>query len=195
MIDRAMCNGQWLELFPYAKLLYLEREWSDHAPIKLVLNLREKDGGVRRMFRFEKMWVGEEGCEEAVVRGVERGWGNLLTMLSSCASELQEWKKTNIHKIRRLIGQKRKQIAMLNIGGREYGQVMRRRKLVAEVAELSRQEELYWRQRSRALWLKDGDRNTKFFHTCASERKRKNYIGKLIDDNGVERNEDEASCK
>ncbi|XP_074290614.1 uncharacterized protein LOC141617329 [Silene latifolia] len=195
MIDRAMCTGEWLEMFPYAKLFYLEREWSDHAPIKLVLNAREKIGGEKRMFRFEQMWVGEEGCEAAVERGVERGWGSLVTILSSCASELQEWKKTNIHKIKRLIGQKRKQIAKLNQGVRGHEQVARRRKLVAEVADLARQEEVYWRQRSRALWLKDGDRNTKFFHTCASERKRKNHIGSLIDDSGVERKGDEEVAR
>ena len=37
-------------------------------------------------------------------------------------------------------------------------------------------EERLWRQRSRTLYLKDGDRNTKFFHCRATQRKRKNFI-------------------
>lgn len=39
-------------------------------------------------------------------------------------------------------------------------------------------------EKSRALWLKDGDRNTKFFHGKTSQRQRTNGIKKLRDDNG-----------
>ena len=33
-------------------------------------------------------------------------------------------------------------------------------------------------------WLKDGDRNTRFFHSKASQRRRENYIKGLYDNNG-----------
>ena len=42
-------------------------------------------------------------------------------------------------------------------------------------------EELMWNQRSRALWIKCGDRNTKFFHTTANNRHRKNRIEGISD--------------
>ena len=41
-----------------------------------------------------------------------------------------------------------------------------------------------WRQRSRISWMKDGDRNTKFFHSKASQQCRRNYITKLYDSTG-----------
>ena len=41
-----------------------------------------------------------------------------------------------------------------------------------------------WQQRSRALWLKDGDQNTKYFHSRATHRKRRNSLVGLRDDTG-----------
>lgn len=42
------------------------------------------------------------------------------------------------------------------------------------------------RQRSRVDWLKEGDRNTGFFHARASARRRTNRITKLKRDNGTD---------
>ena len=46
-------------------------------------------------------------------------------------------------------------------------------------------EEIMWNQRSRALWIKWGDRNTRFFHATANQRRKKNSIVGLQDLNGV----------
>lgn len=42
-----------------------------------------------------------------------------------------------------------------------------------------------WKQRSWIQWLKHGDQNTKFFRGSATQRKRRNFIRRLRDENGV----------
>ena len=57
--------------------------------------------------------------------------------------------------------------------------------LKKEINELHTREEIMRNQRSRVLWLQHGDKNSKFFHAIASQRRRKNRIGGLMDDMGV----------
>ena len=65
------------------------------------------------------------------------------------------------------------------------------RELKKEIVELVDKENRLWFQRFKIMWAKFGDRNSKFFHSQASQRKRKNLIRKLKDSNDrvVEDNE------
>ncbi|KAH9666707.1 reverse transcriptase domain-containing protein [Citrus sinensis] len=50
--------------------------------------------------------------------------------------------------------------------------------------ELLHSHEVYWKQRSKTFWLRDGDSNSKYFHAMASSRKRKNTLIKLRNQEG-----------
>ena len=40
-------------------------------------------------------------------------------------------------------------------------------------------EEVSWRQKSREIWLKEGDINTKFFHKMANTHRRRNQLNRI----------------
>lgn len=58
--------------------------------------------------------------------------------------------------------------------------------LKKEYAEILAKEETYWRQKSRELWLKEGDQTTLFFHNLVKARRSLNEItgqgGKILED-------------
>jgi hypothetical protein len=50
--------------------------------------------------------------------------------------------------------------------------------------EWLKMDEQVWRLKSRALWLKAGDNNMKFFHNFSNHRKNTNTIWEIKDDEG-----------
>jgi len=48
--------------------------------------------------------------------------------------------------------------------------------LSKKMDELLQKQGIYWAQRFRVSWLKLGDKNTKIFHSKATQRRRKNHI-------------------
>ncbi|XP_074314656.1 uncharacterized protein LOC141649887 [Silene latifolia] len=127
-IDRAMANEAWFDQFPYARLYHLNREWSDHSPIKVVGDGRMgQDGRREKIFRFEHIWVGEEGCEDAIRRGWGNGDGDLLENIARCTRELVAWKGVSIGKILKTLVKKRERLKVLNEGDRSAGRVRERK--------------------------------------------------------------------
>lgn len=63
-------------------------------------------------------------------------------------------------------------------------QVMRQLKF--ELAVAHNEEEKFWREKSKEQWLKEGDRNTNYFHNCVKGKQIKNKVLMLVDEMGRE---------
>ncbi|XP_024011347.1 uncharacterized protein LOC112086606 [Eutrema salsugineum] len=54
-----------------------------------------------------------------------------------------------------------------------------------ELCEDYKDEELFWRHKSRDKWCVVGDPNTSFFHTSVKSSRARNVLDKLTDENGI----------
>lgn len=61
-------------------------------------------------------------------------------------------------------------------------------------ARLLVHEEAFWKQRAKMHWLKEGDMNTKFFHTSAITRGKVKKVSKLRTDDGRMATSQEDMC-
>ena len=51
--------------------------------------------------------------------------------------------------------------------------------LLQELMQREQQEETLWKQKSRKLWLREGDKNTSFFHESTIQHRQQNRINRL----------------
>lgn len=65
-LDRALASVEWVNLFPRARLHHLTNAASDHSPLLLRLDIRLSKKRMKKLFRFESMWLKEPQCEEIV---------------------------------------------------------------------------------------------------------------------------------
>lgn len=77
----------------------------------------------------------------------------------------------NVNKVLKQKQERLQQLENLNHDMVEEIQLLRK-----EINKTFIREEVMWKQRSRALWMRWGDRNTKFFHVTAMQRQRHNKI-------------------
>ncbi|RVW36927.1 hypothetical protein CK203_094920 [Vitis vinifera] len=151
-LDRFLVIDNWDNLFNGAVQGVLPRPIFDHFPILL-------EGGMKRgpfPFRFENTWLEEEGFKDQM----KTWWGSLsFTRTSNFVLDaklrediLKTWNK----EVFGLIETKK---------GEALRQVLR--------------EEISWKQKSREVWLKEGDNNTIFFHRMANAHSRINWLFKL----------------
>lgn len=57
--------------------------------------------------------------------------------------------------------------------------------LKAELNQAYLEEETYWQQKSRVLWLRSGDRNISYFHAITKAKRVRNTINSIQDDHRV----------
>ncbi|RVW74115.1 Transposon TX1 uncharacterized 149 kDa protein [Vitis vinifera] len=168
----------------------LARPISDHFPILL------EGGGLKRgpsPFKFENMWLEEKGFMDQM----KKWWGSLSFagsfsfVLDAKLRALKEFLKIWNKDVFGLIETKKNEV----LSQVEYWDELEKHSTLSlEDCEARKEakeayktwvlrEEISLRQKSRELWLKEGDNNTRFFHRMANVHSRRNWLYKLkVDD-------------
>lgn len=179
-LDRALVNPAFLNAFQEARLTNLEISTSDHCPILLEPNISNFTGK-SRSFRFENAWLREPMFYQIVEDTWSSNTGTLFDKLSSCADILSVWGKEITGNFKGRINQSKRVLKTLK-GRRDSYSLNLYQEEKKKLNETYAQQEVFWRQRSKQLWLREGDQNSKYFHSATKIRRRMNQIDFLYDD-------------
>eukprot|EP00253_Pinus_taeda_P008595 PITA_08595 len=102
--------------------------------------------------------------------------------------EIKRWNKQtfgNIFKEKEKILQDLKNIQQrLILEGRTEELTLKEQEKEGKLLEREQQEEVLWRQKSRIRWLKEGEKNTRFFHRTTVQRRMHNQIAQVTNAQG-----------
>ncbi|KAL8140802.1 LOW QUALITY PROTEIN: hypothetical protein V2J09_006823 [Rumex salicifolius] len=168
-LDRVLMNYSACIECPSASVRHLSKFASDHTPILLRLKLSAPWYKRQRPFRFEATWMSHPDFNIVLALNWEIDC-HASVALAHLQPKLLEWNK---HSFGNITERKNKLIDELEDA-----------QLQSEMETMLHQEEILWLQKSRETWLKEGDKNTSFFHASTIIRRKRNKIEAIPNDNG-----------
>ncbi|XP_019265527.1 PREDICTED: uncharacterized protein LOC109243087 [Nicotiana attenuata] len=163
-IDRCFANEGWIEQYPEASVLHFPRTHSDHCPLQINM-VGPPNNKPSRPFRFESMWASHPSFPNII----NRAFSNHSTLLQSTESFkilVTKWKQEVFGNI---FHQKKRLLA--RISGIQKSPSYQfcsyllhlETKLNAELNLILKNEEDFWKLKSRINWLNEGNASTRFF--------------------------------
>ncbi|GER32678.1 RNA-directed DNA polymerase [Striga asiatica] len=185
-LDRIFFSHEWLSQFPNAIVNHISVISSDHSILLLesdcTLKLKPK------RFVFDARWVKLEGFKTVV----EKAWNlpvngpplySIQGRIRNVRKALLAWKRTHTTNSAKMIAICQEQFMELESEGssRNWGEWNNWK---SKLHQAYLDEEKYWRDKSRILWISEGDINTKYFQATVQQRRKQNGLENLKDSRG-----------
>ncbi|XP_060965447.1 uncharacterized protein LOC115720378 [Cannabis sativa] len=187
-LDKGLANGDWVRLFPKAVLCSFQTANTDHRPLCLY------SGGlgetIRRNFKFEEAWTRDERSKLVVDyawKSVSFPWApaRIFKKIGATRIALMHWNRTQFGNLDTQIRDLERRLdcfQKLPVGSRDWEL---EKELRNSLNEARARKEVYWKQRARISWLKEGDKCSKFFFISASIKGRRNAIESILNKDNV----------
>lgn len=179
-IDQIFISSEWQSMFPLISLQALSMVVSDHVPLLLTFRHHHTKPRTRRL---ENYWFQYSEAHQIIQTIWEQPSGEIADFqqkIDSLHCKLGEWHANQFTQMDSQLDACHKAILLFdqieekrNLDAREFNL---RQRIRERAYELARNTELRWKQRARILWLKNGDRNTRYFHVMESARHNRNMI-------------------
>lgn len=196
-LDRNLISPNWLSKYN-CSLASIIKIGFDHYPISFIANPTSSKRNF--LFRFEKAWLSHPSLENFVFE-----WWNsevegttlfrVAKKLNIIKVKVKIWNKEtfgDIFKMKANIKIDIKEVQdKIQVEGLSEDLRSSKNRLLSKYHEIISIEETFWRQRSRALYLKEGEKNAQFFHMTALKHRVANMISSLSSNRGILSDKDE----
>ncbi|XP_027118647.1 uncharacterized protein [Coffea arabica] len=189
-LDRILMNVAWQQQFTALGLQHLNWTSLDHYPLLLGL---VADGRVGSWpFKFQHMWVKHPAfldvVEQSWIQPLE-GYGMFLLAqkLKRLRKALNEWNRSTFGDIFANIARAEDEVRHAELRLEEVENEETRMHWSHAQAKLLKclaDEETIWKQKAKVKWLKDGDANTRFFHSKLLDKLAKLSIRRIKSSEG-----------
>eukprot|EP00253_Pinus_taeda_P011164 PITA_11164 len=158
---------------------------SDHWPIRLEIDIKKNNG--KKPFRFKAFWLINpeflQKMEEWWTQSRVKGKGKMHTIqlkLKEIKCKIKNWNKEefgNIMEEKQKLEKEMEDIQQrIILEGRDEERSKEEGRIINQLEERRKQEEILSRQKSRIKWLREGERNTKIFHQAMIQNRQRNHI-------------------
>ncbi|GLJ40786.1 hypothetical protein SUGI_0843510 [Cryptomeria japonica] len=192
-LDRHLIGESWMESSFQVEASILPIFLSDHFPVELKLSEASSKGS--NSFKFLNMWW----RDGEFISHLEQWWKEInifrgtpsysfVKRLKFLKEKIKVWNKDTFKNIFAERNRVEEELSLLNYvtitSGMSNDAYHKEIDLKKELAEILLREEIYWRDKSRELWIKEGDVNTKFFHASVKSNRNRNIIVSITDQEG-----------
>lgn len=183
-LDRTLANTRGMELFSNSSCQLLLAIKSDHS-LLIVSILRANNQTKRKnfIFRYKVAW---EKVKEECAEIIKEAW-NEISNSAEIHNRIQKYKWAllkwkNIWKKKERERQ-RTQVNLLghfqHIGTGQH--LAEDQKIQVELQKILEEEDIKQKQRAKQHWLQNGDKNMRFYHLHANQKRKINKISQIMD--------------